>query len=88
MQANKKPSRETIIRTTVLVIALINNTLVLFGKSPLPIDNQTAVEVISFLFTTGSALVAWWYNNSFTVPAIIADEVLKVEREKQKEEEK
>ena len=70
----KKVKKETIIRTAVLVLAIVNNGLALFGKSPLPIDDETLVNVISFLFTTGSAIWAWWMNNSFTQNAIKADE--------------
>lgn len=81
-----KPSKETIIRTAVLIIALINNALALFGKSPLPIDDTTVINVVSFLFTTGSALVTWWYNNSFSKPAILADDWMK--QFKQKSDEK
>ena len=69
-----KASKETVIRTAVLVLALINNGLALFGKSPLPINDETIVDVVSFLITTGTALVNWWYNNSFTKEAIQADD--------------
>ena len=79
-----KASKETIIRTVILILAIINNALALFGKSPLPIDNNTAVNVINFLFVTGAALVSWWYNNSFTEPAILADEWLKAFRKTHK----
>lgn len=82
-----KPSKETVIRTSVLVLALINNALALFGKSPLPIDDNTLINVISFLFTTGSALVAWWYNNSFTQHAMLADEWHKTFKANKKEAE-
>lgn len=64
---------ETIIRTAVLVLALINNALLIVGKSPLPISDETLTQVISFIFTTGAALWAWWKNNSFTKEAIQAD---------------
>ena len=80
-----KPKKDTIIRTAVLVLALINNLLTLFGKSPLPIDSDTVTNVISFLFTTGAALWAWWKNNSFTLPAIRADEYLQKLREGEEE---
>lgn len=79
-----KPKKEAVIRTAILVLALINNALVLFGKSPLPIDNDTLSVAISFIFTTGSALAAWWYNNSFTQPAILADQWLKTFKEEEK----
>jgi SPP1 family holin len=69
-------SKGTIIRTACLVLAIINNGLALFGKSPLPIDDEILTQVVSFLFTTGAALAAWWKNNSFTPEAIEADQVL------------
>lgn len=72
----KKIKKATIIRTAVLVLAIANNVLAIAGKSPLPIEDQTLTEVISFVFTTAAALVAWWKNNSFTQTAIEADEVL------------
>ena len=56
-----------------LILAIINNALAIFGKSPLPIDSETLTEVISFGFTTVAAFVTWWYNNSFTQKAIKAD---------------
>lgn len=71
-----KVSKGTIIRTAVLLLAIINNALAIFGKSPLPIDDEMLTEVISFLFTTGAALVSWWENNSFTSNAIAADSYL------------
>ena len=72
----KKIKKATIIRTVVLVLAIVNNALAIAGKSPLPVDDQTVTEVISFAFTTGAAFVAWWNNNSFTQAAIEADETL------------
>lgn len=73
----KMPSKATIIRTLVLVLAIANNALAIAGKSPLPIDDKTVTDVVSFVFTTATAFVNWWYNNSFTQKAIKADEVFK-----------
>lgn len=70
----KMPSKATVIRTAVLVLAIVNNALAIAGKSPLPIDSETLTEVISFGFTTVASLVNWWYNNSFTQKAIEADQ--------------
>lgn len=70
----KMPSKATIIRTAVLLLAIINNALLIAGKSPLPISDETMTQVISFIFTTVAALVAWWKNNSFTQKAIEADD--------------
>lgn len=73
----KKPSAATIARTIILVMAIANNALAIAGKSPLPISNEEVTEVVSFVFTTVAALVAWWKNNSFTQKAIAADETFK-----------
>ncbi|MBQ8039304.1 MAG: phage holin [Lachnospiraceae bacterium] len=73
----KKPSAATIARTIILALAIANNALAIAGKSPLPISNEEVTEVVSFVFTTVAALVAWWKNNSFTQKAIAADETFK-----------
>ncbi|MDO4170319.1 MAG: phage holin [Lachnospiraceae bacterium] len=73
MRKDIKVSKGTVVRTSVLVLAIANNALALAGKSPLPIDDDTVSNVVSFLFTTASALAAWWKNNSFTAYAIEAD---------------
>lgn len=64
---------ETIVRTVVLILALVNNCLVMAGHSPLPIDDEQITELLSMVFTIGAALWAWWKNNSFTQAAIAAD---------------
>ena len=66
-------STGTIIRTVVLVLALVNNCLTMAGHSPLPIEDAELTELLSQVFTIGAALVAWWKNNSFTQEAIKAD---------------
>lgn len=73
----KNVSKGTIIRTACLVLAIVNNALAIVGKSPLPIDDVMLTEVISFVFTVVTSVLAWWKNNSFTLPAIKADEYMK-----------
>ena len=68
-----KVTKGTIARTAILVLTMINSGLAIFGKSPLPISDETVTQVVSFGFSTAAALVAWWKNNSFTQPAITAD---------------
>lgn len=68
--------KDTIIRTIVLVVALINQALTLAGKNPLPFEDDEIVNTLSYAFTTAASLWAWWKNNSFTQNAIKADEVL------------
>lgn len=74
MKLHIKP--ETVARTFVLVLALINQCLSAAGKSPLPINNETLEQFITASITTAAALWAWWKNNSFTQGALQADAYL------------
>ena len=71
--ANRTVSVATIARTAVLALALINQILSAAGKPVLPIESTQLEQLISTGFTTVSALVNWWFNNSFTKEAIQAD---------------
>ena len=73
----KNVKTETIVRTVILIVALINQALTVAGKSLLPITDDQITEVITLTITIGASLWAWWKNNSFTQPAIKADEILK-----------
>ncbi len=73
--------RETIIRTILLVVALVNQVLIVTGHSVLPVSDEQITEVISLVFTIGASLWAWWKNNSFTKNAIEADNYLASLRE-------
>lgn len=74
---NYKIKTDTIIRTVVLIVALINQALTVAGKSLLPITDDQIADLITLVITIGASLWSWWKNNSFTKPAIQADEVLK-----------
>lgn len=71
-----KITKGTLIRTVVLLLALINQVLSICGVSPLNIADDDVSTVISTVWTIVSAVVAWWKNNSFTENAITADEYL------------
>ena len=68
--------KDTIVRTIVLIVALINQALTIAGKNPLPFENEEIVNVLSYVFTAAASLWAWWKNNSFTKNAIKADQAL------------
>lgn len=72
----KKIETGTIVRTVVLVFALINQALTIAGKAPLPFTDEDVAQGASMLLTVGASLWAWWKNNSFTQKAIAADEQL------------
>lgn len=71
-----KISKETIARTIVLLIALVNQVLTACGWNPLPFSDDKVYEGITLIFTIGTSIWAWWKNNSFTKNAIKADEVM------------
>lgn len=74
-------TKGTIIRTVLLLLALVNQVLAAFGISPLPLENETVTTLVSLGFTVVTALVAWWKNNSFTKEAQAADAYLAALRE-------
>jgi SPP1 family holin len=72
-----KVSPDTIARTIVLALALINQLLINTGKTPIPIMEDDVYQLVSIIFTIVTAVVAWWYNNSFTKHAVRADAYMK-----------
>lgn len=75
-----KVSKETIVRTIVLFVALLNTVLNACGKNPLPFSDDEVYTGVSAVVATVAAVWAWWKNNSFTAAAVKADEVLKIEK--------
>lgn len=75
-----KVSKETIVRTVVLFVALLNTVLNACGKNPLPFSDDEVYTGVSAVVATVAAVWAWWKNNSFTVAAVKADEILKIEK--------
>ena len=71
-----KIAPDTIARTIVLALALINQLLINTGKTPIPIMEDDVYQLVSIIFTIITAVIAWWYNNSFTKHAIRADNYL------------
>ncbi|WP_303984870.1 phage holin [Niallia circulans] len=72
----------TLIRTIVLVVALINQSLVLAGYSPLPFDDAQVENAVTIVFSVVASLLAWWKNNSLTKEAKEADKYLKELKDK------
>lgn len=69
--------KDTIVRTVVLFIALLNQALAIFGKEAFPVTEDQVYQVITLAVTIGAAVWAWWKNNSFTRHALLADDYLK-----------
>lgn len=74
----------TIVRTALLVVALINQFLSILGKAVLPIEDGQIEMLLSTGITMIAALVGWWKNNSFTEPAKEGDKLMKSLKEEAK----
>ena len=55
MKYNNKISAATIARTAALLLALTNQILSAFGKSPLPIESSTVERLVTTGITTVTA---------------------------------
>jgi SPP1 family holin len=66
-----------LIRTLILVLALVNQVLVSFGMSPLPIDEQNVELVVSLVWTGVASILTWWKDNDITKKARDNKQVLK-----------
>lgn len=80
----KNLDKGTVVRTVLLLVALINQFLVMFGKTPLPLDEESVNNLanvlyvaFSTLFTTVMTLVAWFKNNYVTSKGQKQKEILK-----------
>lgn len=80
----KKVKPDTIIRTIILILALANQVLAIMGKQAIPVTEDEVYQLVTLLITIGAALWSWWKNNSFTLPAIKADEYLEKLRKEKK----
>jgi len=76
--------KETIIRTIVLFLAILNNVLSLLGKNPLPYESEEIENAVTIIVTVIATLWAWWKNNSFTLPARMGDEEMNRQRIKRR----
>ncbi len=68
---------DTIARTIILALALLNQILAIMGKGTIEIAENDIYQVVSLVATIVTSIVAWWYNNSFSHHAIRADEYMK-----------
>ncbi len=69
--------RGTVIRTIVLVIALINQLLISFGLNPIPGNEDLWYEIASTIFTAVAATIAWFKNNAVTAKGKRQEQVLR-----------
>ncbi|AHL70871.1 hypothetical protein BW16_05555 [Bacillus pumilus] len=80
----KNLDKGTVIRTVLLLVALINQFLVMFGKTPLPLDEESVNNLTNVLYVAGSTifttimtLITWFKNNYVTSKGKKQKEILK-----------
>ena len=56
---------DTIARTIVLALALLNQILAIAGHETIAFTDNDIYQLVSLCWTIGASLVAWWKNNSF-----------------------
>lgn len=72
----KGVSVQTWVRTLVLILALFNQALVMFGLTDTEVELETWTRYATYIFTVVSSVWSWWKNNSFTQKAQQADKML------------
>ena len=70
-------TKETILRTVVLLVALLNQVFAMLGKGIIPITDEEIYQYGTLILTALSSIWAWWKNNSFTKEAQACDVALK-----------
>ena len=63
----------TIVRTVILLLALINQALSIAGKAVLPISDEQVEQLITLIITVAASVWSWWKNNSYTQAALEGD---------------
>lgn len=72
-----KISIGTVSRTIVLILALFNQVITMFGKNPLPFSNDEIYTGVTALLTVCASLTAWWKTNGFTQAGIAGERYIK-----------
>lgn len=69
----KSLDKGTVIRTVLLFIALVNQTLIMFGKPIIPIQEGQVTSLVDGIYLVGSVaftivttVIAWFKNNYVT----------------------
>ena len=69
---NLKIKAGAIARIVALIVALVNQCLVLFGQEALPFTGELVYQILSYAITVIVVVINAWYNNDFTVLARVA----------------
>lgn len=67
----------TIVRTILLIIALVNLGLKHFGIDLIDVSESEVLNAVEYVLDIAIIIVGFWKNNSYTKNAIEADKFLK-----------
>lgn len=76
MEQKFKIQPDTIARTIILALALINQLLSATGHAIIPIEDETIESLVSYIVTVVVAIWTYWKNNSWTQAALRGDQVM------------
>ena len=66
---------ETVTGILILLLALINATLQMFGINALPIENEEITNIVSTVFLIATALWNTWKNRNITTASQVAQNI-------------
>ena len=66
---------ETVAGILILLLALINATLQMFGINALPIENDEVTNIVSTVFLIATALWNTWKNRNITTASQVAQNI-------------
>ena len=71
-----KISKWTIVRTLMLLVAIVNIVLERFGLDLIKTDESMILYTVETVLELAAIAAAWWYNNSFSQNALKAQRFL------------
>ena len=71
----KGVTTEAVIGVLILLLALTNAVLQMFGKNVLPISNEEVSNIVSTVFLIVTALYNTWKNRNITVASQVAQNI-------------
>ena len=66
---------ETVTGILILLLALVNATLQMFGINALPIENEEVTNIVSTVFLIATALWNTWKNRNITTASQVAQNI-------------
>ena len=71
-----------IVTVAVQIFLLVQSILTAAGKNPIPLDETTLSEVLTYSLTAAWSVWAWWRNNNMTSAAVKGQLVTNREKDK------